>query len=115
MLHHPIAGAGFIEKVPSLYAVLLSSPRSYSPVCNFLVSVVYSDLHIKCGRDTQESTKSLFVAERASSRVQSNSVDGCRPPDAGCRDSSTDMTEETRIEQIEQIDLPEDSDWNGLV
>lgn len=52
-----------------------------------------------------ESIKSLFVVELASSRVRSNSVGRCRPPNTGCRDSSTDMTKET---QTDQIDLPED-------
>jgi hypothetical protein len=37
--------------------------------------------------------------------VQSSSADRCRPPDAGCRNSSTDMTKEVRTDQI---DLPED-------
>ena len=45
------------------------------------------------------------MAEHGSSRVQSSLVDRCRPPDAGCRYNSTDMTKET---QTDQINLPED-------
>jgi hypothetical protein len=52
-----------------------------------------------------EFTRSLSVAEQASSRVQSNLVDRCRSPEVDCRDSATNMTKETRTDQI---DLPED-------
>jgi hypothetical protein len=50
------------------------------------------------------STRSLSVAEQASSRVHSNSVDRCRPPGTGCRDDSIDIIKET---QTDRIDPPE--------
>jgi hypothetical protein len=78
--------------------LLLTSAVSWHPVPT-LTSILSAEA------TRTESTRSSSVAEQAFLRVQSNLVDRCRPPDAGHRAISTNITKETRSDQI---DLPED-------
>jgi hypothetical protein len=92
------AGAGSVKKVPPLCLVYCS----YWPVLTHQRAVPQHPVPTLTSMLSAEairtkSTRSSFVAEQASSRVQSNSVDRCRPPYAGCRDRSTDMTRKLEL------------------